>query len=174
MKKFFSFIFLFLIILAAIGYILPTEYSVTKSITISATPEEIHQYVGDLEKWNSWTPWTGEDPDIEISLSEITTGIGASQSWTDKHGGGSLLFTSSSPSNGIEYDLFFQAGKYTSKASINYESRGKDATKVIWQLNGDTNTPIIGGYFSLLLRYSIGKMFQTGLDKLKAILEKDS
>ena len=174
MKKFFTFIFLLLIILAAVGYLLPTEYSVTKSVTISATPEEIHEYVGDLKTWSHWTPWTGKDPDMQITLSEITNGIGASQSWTDKHGGGSLLFTSSSPKNGIEYDLFFQAGKYTSKSSIKYETRGKDATKVIWQLDGDANTPIIGGYFALFLRYSIGKMFKSGLDKLKSILEKSS
>lgn len=174
MKKFFTFVFLLLVIFAAIGYVLPSKYAITKSITISATPAEIHEYVGDLQKWESWTPWTGKDPEIEITLSEITTGIGASQSWTDKHGGGSLLFTSSSPNNGIEYDLFFQAGKYRSKSSIKYESRGKDATKVIWQLDGDTNTPIIGGYFALFLRYSIGNMFKTGLTQLKAILEKSN
>ena len=137
-----------------------------------ATSEQIHQYVGNLEKWKSWTPWTGEDPDIQITLSEITTGIGASQKWTDKHGGGSLLFTSSSPSDGIEYDLFFHAGKFTNKSSIKYESRGKDATKVIWQLDGDANTPIIGGYFALFLRDSIGNSFKESLSKLKALLEK--
>jgi len=45
---------------------------------------------------------------------------------------------------------------------------------VHWTLEGDMNTPIIGGYFALLMKYSIGKMFKDGLQQLKAIVEKDT
>jgi len=173
MKKFLSFIFLLIIILGVIGYFLPTQYTINKSIVISSSSTHIHQYVGDLQKWDLWTPWKGEDPDIVISISEKTTGIGASQSWQDKHGGGSLTFTSWSPENGIEYDLYFQAGKYKCKSAIKYNTTTETRTKVMWTMQCDMNMPIIGGYFALFMQYSIGSMFQQGLDQLKLIVEQD-
>jgi len=173
MRKFLSFIILLLLILGVIGYFLPTNFTISKTATISSSSADIHEYVGDLNKWQSWTAWKGEDPEIEITIGERSTGIGASQSWTDKHGGGSLTFTSWSPEKGIEYDLFFQGGKYKSKSAIQYDTSSKTRTHVQWTLAGDMNMPIIGGYFALFMKYSIGKMFQDGLQQLKTIVEKD-
>ena len=173
MKKFLSFIILLLIVLGVIGYFLPTNFDVSKTITISSTAAHIHEYVGDLNKWQTWTAWKGEDPEIEITIGERTTGIGASQNWKDKHGGGSLTFTSWSPEKGVEYDLFFQGGKYKSKSAIQYDSSSQTRTRVHWTIEGDMNTPIIGGYFALFMQFSIGKMFQDGLNELKSIVEQD-
>ena len=173
MRKFLSFIILLLLILGIIGYFLPTNFTVSRTETISSTAAHIHEYVGDLNKWQSWTAWKGEDPEIEITIGERTTGIGASQSWKDKHGGGSLTFTSWSPEKGIEYDLFFQGGKYKSKSAIQYDSSSQTRTRVHWTLEGDMSMPIIGGYFALFMKYSIGKMFQDGLNQLKTIVEQD-
>ncbi len=173
MKKFLSFIILLLIIAGIIGYFLPTSFTVSKTTTISASSSKIHEYVGDLNTWQSWTAWKGDDPEIEITIGENTTGIGANQSWTDKHGGGSLIFTAWSPEKGIEYDLFFQGGKYTSKSTIKYDTSSQTRTRVHWTLEGDMSMPIIGGYFALFAKHSIGKMFQDGLSQLKLIVEKD-
>ena len=173
MRKFLSFIILLLLILGIIGYLLPTNFTVSRTETISSTAAHIHEYVGDLNKWQTWTAWKGEDPEIVITIGERTTGIGASQSWTDKHGGGSLTFTSWSPEKGIEYDLFFQGGKYKSKSAIKYDTSSQTRTRVHWTLEGDMSMPIIGGYFALFMKYSIGKMFQDGLNQLKTIVEQD-
>ena len=173
MKKFLSFIILLLLILGIIGHFLPTSFAISKTATISSTSAHIHEYVGDLNKWQIWTAWKGEDPEIEITIGERTTGIGASQSWTDNHGGGSLTFTSWSPEKGIEYDLFFQGGKYKSKSAIQYDTSSQTRTRVRWTLEGDMGMPIIGGYIALFMKYSIGKMFQDGLKQLKSTVEQD-
>ncbi len=94
------------------GMILPTQYSLSRVIEIQAKPEAIHEYVGDLKKWDVWAPWKEEDPEIVTTYGEITSGVGASQSWMDNEGGGSLTLTQSSPEQGIEYDLFFDQGAY--------------------------------------------------------------
>ena len=173
MKKFFAFLLFLILILGVVGYFLPTHYTIKKSTTISSYPAHIHKYVGDLSKWPEWTPWKGEDPEIEIKISEKTTGIGASQSWKDKHGGGSLVFTSWSPEKGIEYDLFFQSGKYKCKSAIQYDSKSQSKTRVNWTFQGDTNIPIVGGYMALFMKYSIGSMFQQGLNQLKVMVEQN-
>jgi len=173
MKKFILFIIFLILILGLIGYFLPTNFSVSKTKNISSSSAHIHKYVGDLNQWQLWTAWNGEDPEIEITINERTTGIGASQSWTDKHGGGSLTFTSWSPEKGIGYDLFFQGGKYKSKSAIQYDTSSQTRTRVHWTLEGDMNMPIIGGYFALYMKYSIGKMFEDGLNRLKSIVENE-
>jgi len=172
MRKFLSFITLLLLILGIIGYFLPSNFTVSKTVTISSTPAHIHEYVGDLNKWKTWTARKGEDPEIEYTIGEKTTGIGASQSWMDQYGGGSFTFTSWSPEKGIEYDLFFQGGKYKSKSAIQYDSTSQTRTRVQWTLQGDMKMPIIGGYFALYMKYSIGKMFKDSLDQLKSIVEQ--
>ncbi|MEM7400349.1 MAG: SRPBCC family protein [Pseudomonadota bacterium] len=164
---------LLLIILGVIGYFLPTNYSVHKTKTISSSTEHIHEYVGDLKKWQEWTAWKGDDPEIEIMLGETTTGIGASQSWIDSHGGGALIFTSWSPENGIEYDLVFDGGKFKSISTIQYKKASNTRTRVHWNLEGDMKIPIIGGYMALYFKYFIGDMFQQGLDQLKVIVENN-
>ncbi len=173
MKKFLTFSVLLLLNLGIIGYFLPARFEVSKTKTISSSSAHIHEYVGDLNRWQSWTVWNDNDPEFEIIISEKTTGIGASQNWTDKHGGGSLTFTSWSPEKGIEYDLFFQGGKYNSKGTIQYDTASQTRTRVHWNLEGDINIPIIGGYLALFMKYSIGKMFKESLDQLKFIVEKD-
>jgi len=173
MKKFLSFIFLLLIIIGVVGYFIPTDYSVNKSINISSNASHIHEYVGDLNKWQEWSVWNGEDPDIDITIGDKTSGIGASQSWADKRGGGSLTFTSWSPENGIEYDLIFDGGKYTSQSAIQYDTSSKTRTRVNWTLNGDMGMPIIGGYMALFTKFFIGDMFQDSLNQLKTLVEQD-
>ncbi len=173
MKKLLRFLVLLLIILGVIGYFLPTNFSVNKSINISSNSAHIHEFVGDLNKWQEWTVWKGDDPDIDIIIGKKTKGIGASQRWTDKHGGGSLTFTSWSPDNGIEYDLIFDGGKNSSKSRIKYDTSSKTRTRVNWSLDGDMAIPIVGGYMAVFFKYFIGDMFQESLSELKRLVEQD-
>ena len=88
------------------GTMLPTQYSLSRAIEIQAKPEAIHDYVGNWKKWDGWAPWKEEDPDIVTTYGEITYGVGASQSWMDSEGGGSLTLTKSSPEQGTNMICF--------------------------------------------------------------------
>lgn len=154
------------------GMFLPTKYSLSRAIDIQAKPEAIHEYVGDLKKWDMWAPWKEEDPEIVTTHGAITSGVGASQSWTDREGGGSLTLTMSSPDRGIEYDLFFDQGKYQCKSAMRYEALAENMTKVTWSMQGDMNMPVVGGYLALTMDSMIGTMFERGLSKLKVQVEQ--
>ena len=155
-----------------VGMLLPTKYSLSRSLIIKAHPESIHFYVGDLSKWDRWAPWKDEDPSIITTLSEHTTGVGASQTWIGKDGDGSLTLTKSSPTEGIEYDLFFEGGSYRCWAAIHYDKVGENATRVIWKMKGNMNIPIIGGYMAMMMDSMVGNMFDRGLSKLKHTVEQ--
>ena len=153
-------------LIVVVGVFLPTTYTVSRTVIIEADPEDIHDYVGDLRKWDLWTPWKDEDPTIVVRFGEKTSGVGASQSWVGKDGQGSLRFTMSQPSRGIEYDLDLSGGASTCRSAMRYHAT-EDHTRVTWILKGDLTMPIIGGYQTIIMDSLVGEMFERGLEKLK-------
>ena len=156
-----------------LGSMLPTTYSISRSVTIQGDAARVHEYVGDLTKWDLWAPWKDEDPTIVTTFGVKTSGVGASQSWVGKEGDGSLTFTSSSPAKGIEYDLFFDNGAYQCWAAMYYKPEGANTT-VEWQMKGDMETPVLGGYVAIMMDSLVGDMFDRGLTKLKNVVEQGS
>ncbi len=169
-KWLFVIFILFLAIFVVVGLMLPTEYSVSKSIQINSSSEKVHEYVGDLEKWDQWMPWKDGDPGLIIERKGKTTGVGARQSWKGKDGTGELVFTKSDPKTGIEYDLFFDEGKFKCKSAVRYNQKGV-LTEVVWTMNGNAEMPVLGGYFAKLIQEGSGPMFEKGLNKLKKRVE---
>jgi hypothetical protein len=160
-----------LLIAGTIGIFLPKEFSVSRSISINAPKETIHQYVGNLDNWEQWTPWKVDDPTIVIFKGTKSHGVGASQSWKGDSGEGRLELTESSPDKGIVYDLYFDGGEQKSVSSMLYSSDGSN-TLITWSMSGSMDIPVLGGYFSMMMDGMIGRMFDRGLYRLKSVSEK--
>lgn len=169
MKKFLLVLLVLIVIAAVVGFFLPHAYSVEESINIQAKPSAIHTLVGDLKRWDDWTPWKDLDPSVQVTFGEKTKGVGASQTWMGKDGNGSLTFTRSDEKSGIEYDMMFD--KTPARSGVRYDQKG-DTTTVTWWLKGDMDMPVIGGYLALLMPRMVGPEFQKGLAKLKREVEK--
>ena len=152
----------------AVGLVISGDYTVERTILINAKPGKIHDLVGDLKRWDEWAPWKEQDPSVKVTLGEKTKGVGASQTWTSDDGNGSLEFKADDDDKGIVYDMTFE--QWTSEGSIGYEQIG-DATRVTWSMKGNIDTPVIGGYFAMLMPGMIGESFDKGLGKLKAVVE---
>ena len=173
-KNFLLAVLIVLIIVVVVGLFLPSSYTVERSITIDADTQQVHEYVGDLEKWDDWTPWKEEDPSIVVTRGDKTSGVGASQYWVGDSGDGALTIIKDSPEEGIEYELMFEGGKYVSQSEMKYEELQDGKTKVIWVMKGDLESPVIGGYFALLMDSMVGEMFDKGLKNLKTKVEQGS
>lgn len=162
------------ITVAVIGLFLPAKYSVERSAVIHAAPDKVHNYVGNLKKWDEWAPWKEEDPSIVVALGEKTSGVGASQSWVGDSGTGALTITESSPESGIEYDLLFDGGTYECRGSVKYQRLPDGDTRVTWAMSGDMGKSLTSGYFALIMDTMVGNMFEKGLKNLKNVVEKGS
>ncbi len=171
LKTLLSAILIILILIVVVGLFIPTSYRVERSIVIAAAPEKIHEYVGDLKKWDDWTPWREEDPTIVVTRGGKTSGVGASQSWVGDRGDGALTITRDSPKEGIEYDMVFDGGVYVCESAMVYDTLRDGSTKVTWIMKGDMGTPVIGGYFALMMGSMVGEMFDKGLLNLKRSVE---
>lgn len=172
LKKLLIAILILLGLLILIGAFLPTHYAASGTVTISADRARVHEFVGELKRWDSWGPWKDEDPTIVVTHAPLTTGVGAHQSWTGESGNGELTFTKCSPEEGITYDMVFIQGetRMPAKSWMSYAGSGSQ-TDVTWGLEGDMDMPVIGGWMVLMMGPALDEMIMKGLTKLKTVAE---
>ncbi|MBL4819177.1 MAG: SRPBCC family protein [Deltaproteobacteria bacterium] len=175
LKKVIFGIAVFLVLFLAFGYLLPKQVEVSRSIDMHATTWQIHPYVDNLERWKNWMPWNKEmDPSVKYTFSGAKRGQGARMSWSsDKMGSGELTITKSAKRAGVWYSIYFHEGHMESLGSLTYQPV-PNGTKVIWKDIMEMGNNPINRYFGLLLDAMLGADFETGLAKLKEVVEKSS
>lgn len=160
------------IAVVAVAYLLPSQWSVSRSIVISAPSASIHPYIENFRRWHDWMPWTAEmDPSIKYEYFGPESGKDAGQSWNgDKSGSGSMTITQSDAATGIVYSLQFGGEKYPTEGSMRYDA-DQNGTKVTWSSSGELGNNPISRYFGLLMDSMMGADFDKGLSKLKRVVE---
>jgi len=155
----------FFAITIIMGLVMSSDYNVKRSVEINASPAQIHEIVGDLNQWSQWTPYLG----TEVEVSEISTGVGASQKWLGNKGG-QLDITRSSEDYGVDYNLSFTGEGTLTKSSITYLPTG-NVTLVSWNMVGKMPIPVVGSYVALIMDEMSGPTLDLGLKNLKELVE---
>ena len=151
----------------------PDELHVERTISIKAPPEKIFALINDFRQWDGWTPYN-KDPAMKKTYSGSASGKGAVYAWegNSEVGKGEISVTDATPSSRIAFDLHmikpFEARNvvvFTLKASA-------DSSEVMWAMDGRQNlmAKVMGLFFDM--DKMVGKDFETGLARLKAIAEK--
>lgn len=158
------------IVLGAVGLVLPSAYKVERSTVINAPAEKIFAYINDLKMAEQWSPWKQKDASIQNTYSEQSFGVGAKVSWTSKKSGdGTQTLTESTPYTTIKSDIDFgKMGISHCTWTLAPEGNG---TKVTWTMSGDQGRKIIARYFNLFMDKMVGPDFEKGLQNLKGLLE---
>jgi effector-binding domain-containing protein/carbon monoxide dehydrogenase subunit G len=159
------------VLLVAIGFFLPDHTRVERAITIARPPAQVFAVLNGFRRFNDWSPWFELDPDASYRYSGPAFGVGAKASWSGNKsvGSGSQEIVESKPYESIRTALDFgDMGKAT--ASFRLAPAG-GGTAVTWALDVDANGRLIGRYFNLLMDSMVGKDYEKGLAKLKALLE---
>ena len=84
MKWFFRIVGLIFLTFAgavAAGYFVSPVLEVERSLSVDAYPEEVFEYLEDLEAFNRWSPWFARDPDADYVFGSVDYGVGASVIW---------------------------------------------------------------------------------------------
>jgi hypothetical protein len=151
----------------------PSEFKISRSISIAAPPEVVFSEVNDFHKMNGWSPWLDPDPTAKLTYEGPSSGIGASFSWEGnaKVGAGRLTITESHPDSLVRINMeFLKPLKNTSMADFTLQG-DKDHTLVTWSMYG--KRPFLGKVVGLLVNMDkmVGGNFEKGLAKLKTISE---
>lgn len=161
------------LVVAGVGFLLPSSYTITRSVVIEAQPERVHTFTDQLDQWPRWTPWLRTDPTLVITQGALVSGPGAHQSWQSQTGGGDLTFTRSQPDWGVAFDMTLGKDKRLTACSLQYRPIAQ-GTEVIWQMQGDSGLDIFGRYFNLMLDPLMGPILEEGLTRLKMLSEEST
>jgi hypothetical protein len=155
-----------------IGLFLPKSAHVERSITTAASPATVYGIVSGFKRFNEWSPWFDLDPQARYTYSGPESGVGAKMAWaSDKRdvGSGSQEITAVEPGRSVTTRLDFGSqGISTSTLTITPEGGG---SRVVWAFDADFTGNFLGRYFGLMFEKFIGKDYEKGLARLKALAE---
>ena len=170
---------LFLILILVIGLAIyiavqPNSFEVKRTRTIQAPAAVVYENIIDLKNWEAWSSWIEEKPEMIITLSDKTNGIGGSYTWEDEDGVGTMKTIDAKLNTSINQEMQF--GDFP-KSDITWSLKPNNdgSTEVQWNISGK-DLPFDFKIFSTLMggmEKQIGPHFERGLEKLDSILVAD-
>ena len=155
-----------------VAFILPRHAIVTRSVEIAAPPSAIFPLVGDLRRFNEWSPWADIDPGTVYTFTGPIDGLGQTLNWesNDKRvGTGSMSIAVIEPDSRVEMAIAF-VGQGPALASLVLDPAGT-GTKVTWGFDTDLGFNPIARYFGMMMDDIVGPDYEKGLARLKAAAE---
>lgn len=157
------------ILFVIIGFFLPGEIKVARSITIDAPIEMVYDQVDNLHNWEKWSPWHKLDTAMKITYHEGGIGKGAGYSWTSNQrnvGNGTLTITDAKPFEFINTQMDFD-GHGTAEAHMKFMET-KEGVLVTWDMYSDIGKNPIMHWMGLLMKSSIVQAYNRGLSDMDA------
>ena len=155
------------------SFLLPAQAVVSRSIEIAAPPDKVFAIVGDLRRFDEFSPWADRDPDIAYSFEGTESGLGQIMRWSSDNpdvGSGSQRIIEYDPPNYAELALDFGTmGRAIASWDLVPSETGTTAT---WGFRSDLKG-IPEKWFGLMFDRWIGPDYEKGLAKLKSVAEQD-
>lgn len=151
-------------------------YTVKRSATIQAPPEQVYPHIVDFRRWASWSPWEAMDPSMEKTFSGAESGVGAEYAWSGnrKVGQGRMKITEAAEPSDVRIALeFLKPFKSTNRTTFSLQGEG-DGTNVTWSMTSRQTlmTRVMGIFKSM--DSMIGPDFEKGLTQLRSVVEAES
>ncbi len=172
-KKILLGLLLIVMILAVVIALQPTDFKITRSITINAPPATVFPLVNDFHQWAQWSPWEKMDPAMQKTFEGPESGVGAVYRWEGNSdvGVGSMTITESKPLELLLIRLeFTRPMESVAQTEFTFKPDG-DGTAITWTMTGNNN--FMGKAFSLFMNMDkmIGTDFEQGLTELRKVAE---
>lgn len=159
-------------VLVVVGFFLPRQVHVERSVTIAAPRATVFTVVDGYRLFDKWSPWNSLDPGMKTTIEGPEWGVGAKMSWAGdpkKVGTGSQTIVESAPYESLAVALDFgPQGKAMSRWKLVPEG---DGTRVTWSVDADMGAGPVGRYFGLLMDGMVGRDYEKGLGLLKTLAE---
>lgn len=165
-------------ILLIVALFVKKEYAVEREISINNSKEVVFAYIKQLKNQDHYSKWASMDPGMKKVYMGTDGTPGFIYRWesnSDSVGVGEQEIKKITEGQRIDFDLRFEKPmESTEHAYMTTESVGANQTKVTWGFDGKMNYPFNLMFLFMNMEEMIGDDLQTGLDKLKLILESQA
>lgn len=155
------------------GIILPKEARIERSITVNDSVHFVYDYMRNMKNMQAWSPWSGIDPDMEISYTGTDGEIGSQYLWKgDKNvGKGYQEITKLAPGERIDIKLvFIEPWESESEVYFLYQDL-EGETVVTWGYYETLPIPKNIMMAAMSMQKKLGNDFDKGLARLKEVIE---
>ncbi len=162
-----------LVALVAVIIIQPSEYRVSRTLTMAAPAQDIFAQLNDFHRWEAWSPWARLDPAAKVSFEGPSAGKGAIFAWSgnSKVGEGRMTLIESTQDTLVrartDFVKPFEGSSY-SEFVLRPEGNG---TAVSWTTFGQND--FIGKAMCLVISMDkmLGGEMEKGLAGIKRLVE---
>jgi effector-binding domain-containing protein len=172
-KRLFFAIVAVLVILVVIGFLLPRQRHVERSVFIDAPPSVVFSQINGFKNFNDWSPFVALMPGAEYGFEGPDFGVGSKMSWSEtepnpEEGGQTIVASTPYERVDLEVDLGPEG-----TAQVAYLLRPENGgTNLTWSFDTDFGINLLGRYWGLLLDRQLGPLYAQGLTNLKRVAEE--
>ena len=152
------------------------DYAVEREITINKPKMEVFDYVKFLKNQDNYSVWAMMDPNMTKTYTGTDGTVGFVSVWDSKNknvGKGEQEIKKITEGERLDFELRFEKPfKATDYAYMVTESIEETQTKIKWGFTGRMPYPMNLMLLCMNMDKMLGDQLQTGLDNLKAVLEK--
>lgn len=157
----------------------PNDYVISRQITIARPADAIFPYINNSKLMMEWAPWPDLDPELKMQYSGPEAGVGAKSTWDSpgKMGAGSATVEDSVLNKTVRTKLeYTRPFHMLQEAEISISDAAAASTSgsstVTWSVKGQYMYPqkVVGLFLSM--DKMVGDNFESGLSKLKSLLER--
>lgn len=153
---------------------MPRSFSISASAILNATPAAVFAVVQDFARWNDWSPFFAEDPQVQFAIQGPNAGLGAVYTWNGKRSGkGRMEIVEVVPNERVVSKLeFFAPFKAVNETRWTIAATEQGATRFTWTMNGERPLfmALLGSLFGFDKR--LKRTFEKGLAKLRGLVER--
>ena len=163
-----------LVILVLVGFLLPSELSIQKSIRIATSEEVLFRKVSNMRNYNDWSPWFKQDPEAEyVFEGPEEGGPGSEIRWKGEvTKEGKMMITRTVPYDSVFMEIYFGKDLKESASSNFYLSEvTPDSVEISWAFHMDMGAGPIGRYIGFFMKKEMATQYEIGLKELKSITE---
>lgn len=153
----------------------PTAFHLERSTTIAASRADIFRILRDLRRYDEWSPYANLDPSQRSTFEGDTANVGGSFAWegSNKVGAGKMTLARITPDEEVELVLeFFRPFPAVNKVLWTLADAGGGDTRMTWTMEGQNDTVFSRAFSLVMMERMVGKSFEDGLAKLKAVAER--
>jgi len=162
-----------MVLAGLIGFFLPQQVKLEKSILIHAPKEVVFAEIASLPNFVTWSPWSAKDPNMTQSFSGHPGTVGANYRWkgNQKVGEGSMLTTAVQLNQYVSYAMDF-GHRGHAQTTMRVEEHG-GVTRMTWEFTSDTGKNPLMHLMGPVMAGFVGKDYSAGLKNLRNKLENN-
>ena len=153
------------------------DYTIQRSVVINKPAQDVYNYIRIMGNQVHYSKWVMADPNVKLDYTGTDGTVGATMAWDsqDKQvGQGSQSITKLDDGKRMDLSIhFIKPFEGNSTAYFTTEAVSPNQTKVVWGFYGKKDKYAMKlMHLVFNLEKSIGNDLQTGLNNLKAVMEK--